>query len=370
MAAPSGSASASPIIGSSGAVLVMKPANIAAVFFRSSSASSYWSSRNSRTIAGRHMRQPPDLAGVDRPVDVQHVRGRHAHRFRDHRAALIGAVAGMAAAEVIGHAPADGVELDPAADAVAVRRRLRLLERQHLRLQELQLQRDRQPVLGPARAQPHEALAGDEHLARDHGLQAVEVGQPVGIGLVGPGEPEPLDPIPQVRVPDQRRGLDAVADEVRGEGLAGVGGVAVGDHQLARPRQQPRAARGDQRVDVLERRVPAAQASPRHGAFQTRAHGGRAAGRPAAEAIEEPHGSEPLRRRHADLPHDPSPLGRRDLAVERLDGPVDLGHAAIVHGLAVVAHPRDARGPLRGQRLAACRRRSAIDRHGGPCQID
>ena len=38
---PSGSASASPIIGSSGAVLVMKPANIAAVFFRSSSASSY-----------------------------------------------------------------------------------------------------------------------------------------------------------------------------------------------------------------------------------------------------------------------------------------------------------------------------------------
>jgi hypothetical protein len=142
----------------------------------------------------RDMRQPPDLAGVDRPVDVQHVLGRHAHRLRDHRA-LIGAVAGMAAAEVVGHAPADRVELDPAADAVAVRRRLGLLEGQHLGLQQLQLQRHQQPVLGPARAQPHEALAGDEHLARDHGLQAVEVGQPVGIGLVGPGEPEPLDPV-------------------------------------------------------------------------------------------------------------------------------------------------------------------------------
>ena len=45
-------ASASPILGSTGAGLVMKPANIAAVFFRSSSASSYWSSRNSRTMAG------------------------------------------------------------------------------------------------------------------------------------------------------------------------------------------------------------------------------------------------------------------------------------------------------------------------------
>ena len=60
----------------------------------------------------------------------------------------------MAAAEVIGHAPADGVELDPAADAVAVGRRLGLLEGQHLGLQELQLQRHEQPVLGPARPQP------------------------------------------------------------------------------------------------------------------------------------------------------------------------------------------------------------------------
>ena len=37
---------------SSGPGRVTKPANIAATFFRSSSASSYWSSSHSRTIAG------------------------------------------------------------------------------------------------------------------------------------------------------------------------------------------------------------------------------------------------------------------------------------------------------------------------------
>ena len=89
-----------------------------------------------------------------------------------------------------------------------------LVEGQHLRLQQLQLQRHQQPVLRPARPQPHEAFARHEHLARHHGLQPVEIGQPVGIGLVGPGEPEPLHAIPQVRILDQRRGLDPVADEV------------------------------------------------------------------------------------------------------------------------------------------------------------
>ena len=93
------------------------------------------------------MRQSPDLAGVDRAIDVQHVLGRHPHGLGDDRA-LVGAVAGMAAAEVVGDAPADRVELDAAADAVAVRGRLGLLEGQHLRLQELQLQRHGQPVLG------------------------------------------------------------------------------------------------------------------------------------------------------------------------------------------------------------------------------
>jgi hypothetical protein len=87
----------------------------------------------------------------------------------DHRP-LIGAVAGVAAAEVVGDTPADRVELDPAADRVAVRHGPGLLEGQHLGLQQLELQRHDEAVLRPARPQPHEALASDEHLPRDHGL--------------------------------------------------------------------------------------------------------------------------------------------------------------------------------------------------------
>ena len=260
----------------------------------------------------------------------------------------------MPAAEVVGEPPADGVELDAAADAAAVPEVLRLLEGQHLRLQELQLQRHQQAVLGAARAQPDEALAGDEHLAGDHALQAVEVGQPVGVGLVGPGEPEPLDAVAHLGVLDQRRGLDAVADQVGGEGLAGVAGVAVGDHELAGAGQQPRAAGGDQRVDVLQRRLPAAQPPLRHGAFEPGAHaGGRRRRVAGGSASRMPMASESFGGGHADLPHDRPALGGGDLAVERLDGPVDLGDAAVVDGAAVVADPRHAAGARGRQRLAA-----------------
>ena len=67
------------------------------------------------------------------------------------------------------------------------------IERQHLRRQHLQLQRYRQPVLRPARAEAEEHLAGDEHLARGAALQPVEVREALGVGLVGPVEPELLD---------------------------------------------------------------------------------------------------------------------------------------------------------------------------------
>ena len=40
------------------------------------------------------------------------------------------------------------------------------------------------------------------------------------------------------------------------------------------------------------------------------------------------------------MPDDPTPLGRGDLAIQRLDCPIDLGNAAIIHGLAVIADPR------------------------------
>ena len=79
------------------------------------------------------MRQATDLTRINGAVDVQHIFGWHAHGFR-YRDALIRAVARMTAAEMIGHPPPDQVKLDPAADAVAVRGGLGLLEGQHFRL--------------------------------------------------------------------------------------------------------------------------------------------------------------------------------------------------------------------------------------------
>jgi len=152
------------------------------------------------------MRQTPDLARVNRAVGVQHILRRHPRRLRKDRS-LVHAVARMAAADMIRHASPDPVELDPAADAVAVGGCLGLLEGQHLGLQELQLQRHHQTVFGASGTQPDKTLACHEHFARDHGLQPVEGGQPVRVGLVGPGEPESLDTVPLVRLPDQCEGL-------------------------------------------------------------------------------------------------------------------------------------------------------------------
>ena len=100
-------------------------------------------------------------------------------------------------------------------------------ERQVLGGQHLQLQRHREPVLRPSRAEPEEALAGLEHGARRHRLQAVEVGQAIGIGLVGPGEPQALDPVLERAVLDQARRLDAAADGMRGEARRRIRGVAL-----------------------------------------------------------------------------------------------------------------------------------------------
>ena len=79
---------------------------------------------------------------------------------------------------VVSNAAADRIELDATANAISVGRRLGLLKRQHFRLQQLQLDRHQQTIFCPARAQPDEAFARDEHLARHHRLQAVEIGHP------------------------------------------------------------------------------------------------------------------------------------------------------------------------------------------------
>ena len=187
---------------SSGPGRVTKPANIAATFFRSSSASSYWSSSHSRTIAGATHGTPriwPSAIGWNTWQDLL---GRHPHQLA--RAALAD-IARMGAMEVVGDPPPDPVELDAEDDLVAVGQRLAFAERQVLGGEHLQLQRHREPVVRSARPEPEEALAGLEHGARGHGLEAVEVGQAIGIGLVGPGEPEALDLVLERAVLDQAR---------------------------------------------------------------------------------------------------------------------------------------------------------------------
>lgn len=120
-------------------------------------------------------------------------------------------------------------------------------------------------------------------------MKAVEIRQAIRVCLIRPGEPELLDLVAQVGIANERRGFDAVADEVGRESLAGIGGIAVGHYQLARARQEPRATRGDQRVDILKRRVPAAQAALGHRPLEARAHGFRAARLGAAEHVDKCH---------------------------------------------------------------------------------
>ena len=62
-----------------------------------------------------------------------------------------------------------------------------------LDLQELELQRHREPVLGPACPEPHEALAALQHGPAGERLEAVKIGDAVSVGLLAPIPPERMD---------------------------------------------------------------------------------------------------------------------------------------------------------------------------------
>ena len=211
--------------------------------------------------AGREARDAAQLTGIDRIDDVHDLGGRDAHDLAGKPG--IGHVARVPAQEVVGDAPADRVELDALPDDVAAGRDLVAIERQHLRREHLQLQRHREAVLRPARPEPEEHLAGDEHLARGAALQAVEVGEALGIGFVGPVEPELLDLRLELGIRDQRRRLDAGADHVAGPALDRVGGIAVVAHEPAGARRDVGAGRRDQRVEMRPARLEALQPAVR-----------------------------------------------------------------------------------------------------------
>ena len=251
----------------------------------------------------RHPGHAPDLPLGDRVEHVQHLLGRHPDRLA-HTA--LADIARVGAVEVVGDPAPDPVELDAEDDLVAVRQGLALRERQVLGGQHLQLQRHREPVLRASRPEPEEALAGLEHGARGHGLEAVEVGQAIGIGLVGPGEPEALDLVLERAVLDQARRLDAAADRMRGEARRGVRGVGVGAHQLAGARPLQLAALEHQAVDALAAGAPGDQAALHLGAVEARAEGELARRqepcRPG-DARDQVQGSETFRGVDPDLAH-------------------------------------------------------------------
>src|SRR5690606_29862140 len=114
--------------------------------------------------ARREARNSPQLPGIDRVNDVDDLRSRYPHRLAGE--ARVGHVARMAAQKVVGHAPADAVELDALADDIAAGKLLVAAERQHLGRDHLQLQRHRETILRTAWAEAKEHLTGDEHLAR------------------------------------------------------------------------------------------------------------------------------------------------------------------------------------------------------------
>ena len=135
---------------------------------------------------------------------MQDLLGRHPDQVGP---ALLPDVARVGAVEVVGDPAPDAVELDAEDDLVAVGQGLALAERQVLGGEHLQLQRHREPVVRSPGPEPKEALAGLEHRSRRHGLEAVEVGQAIGIGLVGPGEPQALDPVLERAVSTRLDGL-------------------------------------------------------------------------------------------------------------------------------------------------------------------
>jgi hypothetical protein len=72
-----------------------------------------------------------------------------------------------------------------------------------------------------------------EDLARGAALEPVEIGQSLGIGIVGPGKPQALQLFLAGGIGDLRDRLDPVADGVGGPAFDRVHGIAVVAHQPA-----------------------------------------------------------------------------------------------------------------------------------------
>ena len=122
---------------------------------------------------------------------------------------------------------------------------------QLLGFEHLQLQWHAQPVLRSTRAQPHDALSALDRCPADQGLQAVEIGQPRSIRLVGPAKPQLLELSLYRRIRVLRLRLDPGADRVGDEAVDRIRGPCVAAHHVTRARAQRVAPAAHQRVDAV-----------------------------------------------------------------------------------------------------------------------
>ena len=166
----------------------------------------------------------------------------------------------MLPVQVVGDPPAAGVVLDAMPDPAAVAGLGRVFHRvEVLGLEHLQLQRQ---LLEAAPWRP----PADQHLAAldqgpvDQGLQAIEIGQAIGVGLLGPACPDAVDlGICPRHDPDP--------DRIGGVRLDRPGGVGVVADQIARPVAQSGHRRADLGVGVGAVSDPALGAAAEVGAF-------------------------------------------------------------------------------------------------------
>lgn len=201
----------------------------------------------------------------------------------------IGHVTRVAAQEMIGHAPTDGVKLDPLTDQPGTRQLAVHCQRQHFRGQHLQLQRNGQPIFLAPGADAQEHLACQKHFAGGPALQPVEIGQAFSVGLVGPGQPQGLQLFLQVGIGNRRGWLDPVTNHIAGKSLNCIGGVAIVAHQPAGPGGDGFACSGNQRVHMGARGTESPQAAMHLCRVKAADH--------RAQALAEPfqyHRSEPL----------------------------------------------------------------------------
>jgi hypothetical protein len=219
-----------------------------------------------RIDPGREARNSTQLTGIDGVDDVHDLRGRNAHDVAGK--AGVGHIAGVPAQEVVGHAAPDRIELDPLPDDVAAGHDLVSVQRQHLRRKHLQLEWDREPILRPARPEPKEHLARDEHLARGAPLQPIEVREGLGVGLVGPVEPDLLHLRLECGLHDQGRRLDAGADHIAGPALNRISRVAIVAHEPAGARRDVRPGGGNERVQMRPARLETLEPTARQACLE------------------------------------------------------------------------------------------------------